>query len=242
MTLLFLSLLMLAIGPVLYGQARRASWTRPLLDGFVLASVGALVIAYVLPHTMAVGGYGMLVLAGLGAMFPGLLERWARAGRGAERAILLLAVAALGLHATLDGLALASSHKGPIALSLAVLIHRVSMGLAVWWLVRPRFGAPAAAGLLTLVALSTVAGFALEQLPAVEAALHGTFFAGLQAFVAGSLLHVLMHRSASGETSERSRQWTAAGVALGLVIALALPALLGESHEHVHAHATEHSE
>jgi hypothetical protein len=73
---------------------------------------------------------------------------------------------------------------------LAVVLHRLPEGAALWWLMRP-LGERGARVALALVAAATTLGFLLGGAAAPDL---GTAGAALfQAFVAGVMLHVLGH-------------------------------------------------
>ena len=69
---------------------------------------------------------------------------------------------------------------------------RLTLGLVLWWLVRPRFGAWAAAGALAFMAVATVAGYCAGG--AFGGGLDARELALFEALVAGSLLHVVVHQ------------------------------------------------
>ncbi|HAN30783.1 MAG TPA: hypothetical protein DCQ06_04230, partial [Myxococcales bacterium] len=76
---------------------------------------------------------------------------------------------ALALHAAMDGAALITDdshhlhdhghHLSATKLAMAVLLHRLPMGVVIWWAVTPRFGSKAGwMSLLSMVA-ATLFGF-----------------------------------------------------------------------------------
>jgi hypothetical protein len=229
---LILSIVMLAVGPVLYrwlGSHKRAG---AALDSFILFSVGALVFGVVLPDLVAAAGIAAIGSAIVGFLGPMVLERLS--GHGSSRvhqAALALGVVGLVLHTTLDGAAIASfDQTHAMELALAVALHRLPVGMTVWALVRPKFGVPRALGVLGLIAVGTIAGFMYADLQLDVT--QGTLFACFQAFVAGSLVHVLIHhdRESSGDT------WKVSELAGGLV-GIALVFGLTQVHDHSgHAH------
>lgn len=192
--LLAASVAPLALAPVLF----RATTSRPTLaralDGFVVASIALLVLIHLVPHSVEAVGSRAILVALLGLATPLVLERVNHVStRRAHGFALVLAMMGLVLHTLVDGMALASStaDAGDPSLATAVLVHRLPVGLAVWWLVRPRYGAVAAWTVLGLEAIGTFVGFY-----AVDAT--SPFWAGpeaglFQAFVAGMLMHVLFH-------------------------------------------------
>ena len=75
-------------------------------------------------------------------------------------------------------------------LALAVILHRLPMGLAVWWLTVPVLGRRVAIALLGAMVAATVVGFGLAGQVLVDLTLPG--IAVFEATIAGMLLHVVM--------------------------------------------------
>jgi hypothetical protein len=231
---LLLSLLMLGVGPVVYRGFRDHPRVRAAFDSFTLVAVGGIVLGFVLPQLVAVAGGWVMVVALAGLFGPVALERLAGGSREAHRLTLLLGLLALGIHTFLDGMVLA--HRGAagegIELAVAVALHRLPVGMTIWALIGPRYGLRAAAGVLGLVAAGTVGGFALSEIE--MAAMQGTWFAFFQAFVAGSLLHILVHHVTQGH--DEAANWKIPELT-GAVAGVGVLASLARIHHHAgHAH------
>lgn len=192
--MLSLSLGALVLAPLVFSLVRRHQLALPALDGFVLASVGGLLMLHVLPLALAKTGLWAVIVGFLGLVTPLLVERFA--GLAVERVhtvTVALAMVGLALHSAADGVALHTDldHQMGLALPLAVVLHRLPVGLVVWSLVRPKHGVKWAVGVLSLIGVATMLGFGFSagKLQAIGG------FASLlfQTFVAGSLLHVLVH-------------------------------------------------
>ena len=196
MNLAFLvgTLLALALGPVLYLAARARPRMIRVLDLFVMISVTLLVAFEVVPGTYAEGGWWSVACLGIGALGPTLAERVAGTlRREAHLAALWLALVGLVLHAFADGAGLApSGTDAGTALSLAVVLHSIPVGLAVWWLVAPALGIGPAVGVIAAMCVATVAGYALAT--GLGALLGPQALACIQALVAGFILHVVFGR------------------------------------------------
>jgi uncharacterized membrane protein YraQ (UPF0718 family) len=176
-----------------------------------------------------------------------------------HRLLLLAAVLGLLVHATSDGAALgleraeasaalaptegdeldhghghAHGHAweeghGGAALTMAVVMHQVPVGLLLWVSVGVRFGLAAAIAAMALMSAATLLGFfgviaPLEALGATGAGL-------LMAFVGGSLLHVVIGHE--HEDDERYDTPHAEGVApawggLGALLAVAMIAFTAQ--------------
>ncbi|EIT69652.1 MULTISPECIES: permease [Hydrocarboniphaga] len=192
--LLSASLFALAAGPVLYVAARRRLGLLAFLDGFVLVAISGLVLLEVLPATLESGGFWALVFLALGALGPTVLENQLHHARRAHVATLALSIAGLVMHSVGDGTALAPQHHGEIhlALALAICVHSIPVGLAVWWLLYPVFGYAVPALSIAAMAAGTVAGYAFAD--TLGGWLGATGWAWLQALVAGSILHVVFGR------------------------------------------------
>jgi len=104
--------------------------------------------------------------------------------------IVALAAAGLLIHAVVDGVALPPENG--TSLAYAIVLHRLPVGMAIWCVVRPNFGTVTAMSVFALVIGATVAGYfvgasGLEMAEKRTAAL-------LQAFISGSLIHVVIFR------------------------------------------------
>lgn len=230
--LLVLSLLVLAVGPVLHQLARVTGSMLAALDGFVFITIGGLVFIHIVPETYHLAGWPAFAALALGLLGPGLVEhRLGRIARQAHAVALLLALAGIGLHAFTDGLALGQgghAHGGEHMLPMAVVLHRLPVGLMVWFLIRPVYGLPLALATLVLIGVATVLGFSLG-----EAAIGGMANDGrglFQALVAGTLLHVVVHRSYPIAESSSSPSARRRHAGLGAVGGLALLSFMAADH------------
>ena len=82
------------------------------------------------------------------------------------------------------------AQRSAALLALAVILHRLPMGIAVWWLAVPIFGRRAAIFLLGILAGATVLGFSIAGRVLVDFSMPG--IAIFEATIAGMLLHVIM--------------------------------------------------
>ncbi|MEJ2540485.1 MAG: hypothetical protein P8188_11015 [Gemmatimonadota bacterium] len=217
----------LLVGPVAFFFLRRRRGPFCFLDGFVMVAVPGLVFFHVVPEAVAHRdlALGFALAAGLAA--PGTLERLTRdvAGR-TDQLALVLGISGLAVHALLEGAALTPlSGLGDLGLGLAVALHRIPVGLAVWWLVRERAGDRAAlAAVLGVVAISAV-GFAGGG-PLVGLVSGGAVEL-YQAFVGGTLVHVAFHQIGGHHASGPGRLDTALEGMGALAAVLLLAALTG---------------
>lgn len=229
--LLAISLLALAVGPVLHQLARIKGTMLAALDGFVYVSMGGVIFLHIVPESYELAGWWSLLAVLVGLLGPGLIEHRLRGlARQAHAVALLLALVGIGLHGFMDGLALGGGDHEHHMLPMAILLHRLPVGLAVWFLLRPAYGLGVALGLLALIGVATLAGFALGE--AAVGGLANRSLGLFQALVAGSLLHVVVHRSypieEAASTPQAARRHAGTGALVGLFFLWALTSdLLG---------------
>jgi hypothetical protein len=195
------STLALAVGPLLHHMAGRRRSAMIAFHVLLVAAVFAIIVLHILPECVEVAGWGALFAAGAGLLGPILIEhKFKRASEHGGRLALLLAFSAIFIHEVSDGVAIvagemhAHAHHEPETmhgLGIAVILHRIPVGAALWFLLRPR-GLPIALLGMVAVACSTGAGFLLGE--QVLHLLDGAGIALFQAFVGGVLLHALVHR------------------------------------------------
>lgn len=229
MILLLISLAALAIGPLLFRVADRARTWLAALDGFVMVAISGLVLVHIIPHSLAEAGTVAVVLAAIGFLGPGLLERVLhRVARETHVITLVLALLGLGAHALVDGIALGSGEGHGSVLAVAVALHRLPVAITIWWLLRPSAGAVTACVTLVGIAVATLAGYFLAD--TLQIAVHSDWLWWFQAFVAGSLLHVVIHRPSPFRAPSKSVGALYAGI--GALVAVGLVALLADTHIH----------
>jgi uncharacterized membrane protein YraQ (UPF0718 family) len=225
MTLLLLSIAMLLLGPLAYRSWSQGHALGFAVDGFVFVAISGLVLFLVLPETVVNGGWWALGWAAAGALGPTFTEQ---AFHGLQRrthnAALVLGIAGIGFHGVLDGAALSQGTMiaGGLSLPLAIILHRIPVGMAIWWLVRPSFGSRTSALVIGFVILATVGGYAMGPSLLEHASLQAV--AWFEALVAGALVHVVVHRTqhdASGGTPQ-SRRLEGLGALAGLVLLVVL--------------------
>ncbi len=193
LVLLIATLLALCGGPLLYGVTTRRPGLRRLIDRVVLAGVVLLMLAEVLPDIWRNGGIISFAFLAAGMLGPTLAEHALRnAQREAHMAALVLAFIGLIAHSFGDGVALSPAGGAATALPLGIALHSIPVGLAVWWLLAPVFGARVPALALAAMCASTVAGFVAGT--DVSEALAPEKLAWLQALIAGTILHVVLGR------------------------------------------------
>ena len=195
MNLVLLSILVLAAGPALFRLTRWSQASMAGLDGFIRVAVGGMLLVHVLPSAWSVGGWIAAIAFLLGMLAPLGVHRLLESSSGLALVTeLAIGLSGLALHAFLDGAALISHEVDPHypsqMLAIAVVMHRLPVGMGVWWLVRPRFGKRAAWIALASMAAATVAGGFLSE--GVLSAASSSWIAAFHAFMVGALLHVVL--------------------------------------------------
>jgi uncharacterized protein len=244
MGLVALSIAVLVAAPAVAALLVRRPLLAALLDSFVLVSVGGIVALHVIPESAHLAGPVALLLAVVGLFLPIILHRVdekVSAGTGrAARDALVLAIFIVGLfvHALFDGAALVGADVAHIAgaearatngaadaLALGVILHRLPVGIALWVVVRPRLG-----NVRTLIVACAYAGGTVVG-AVIGSSLHESASADVlalvQAFVAGSILHVVFESAPLTPDGPRARQAGLVGAALAAIVLVALP-----DHEH----------
>lgn len=227
---LILSILALLLGPGIYALSRRNRIARQVLDGFIFITIAGIICVNIIPEALAVGGMLAVVFLVLGIAFPVVVEHGFRSAlHEAHVVVLILAALGLVIHATIDGIALLPTQGSDLA--HAVILHRLPVGMAIWWSLRPSLGTPVAVVAIVTVSIATALSYLLGA-PVVELA-EAKSLALVQAFVSGSLIHIV----AFGITHEhdtpiepvaKSQDWSyRVGILLGLFLVFTAPQLNG---------------
>ena len=253
---LVLSLVALAVGPLLYGLCRKVDGARSLLDGFLFVTIAGIVVVHIVPDVFAVAGITAIVFLALGMLFALAVER-RPATNSVQRFSWVAIVGALGLiiHAAMDGIALlpdshlhgaeglhdgAHSHDHAHAedfgalvnnhLALGVILHRIPVGMAIWWTLRPQLGNGLAMAAFALIGGATAGAYFLGD-PVFDL-LQSDGLACFQAFVAGALLHVIVVPQArrSAERMDESLDFNLLGERLGVIAGLLVIYLVPHAH------------
>ncbi|RLB60267.1 MAG: hypothetical protein DRI90_14120 [Deltaproteobacteria bacterium] len=227
MVLLVVSILALAVGPLLLRVSGSRAGVLALFDGYVLVTLVGIVVLHVLPNAIALGGSWGAVAAAVGLIAPAMIERRLDEGGVVPRVLLWPAIAGLAIHALLDGAALVAEgshgeHGHVSMLAVGVLLHRLPFGLTIWWVLRPRLGFQAGAALIVTMSVATVVGFTAAT--SVMDSMPLQAMAVFQALVAGSLLHVVVGHQPKPlrEVTRQSRWLATAGAVLGAGTLIAL--------------------
>ena len=200
MTLLVASCLALILGPLILHFIGARPRVIAAIDGFVLIAVIGLVFFHLLPHAVLDSGTAALVAGAIGLLLPLFLEKFASAPlkeKTVRPLMVFLALIALGIHGLMDGAALVDNHhqhEGEhghgIGLGVGVLLHRIPLGLTLWWMVRGAFGSRVAVGVIAGMMGATVIGYFTGEVLMSGLSLEAVSV--FQALMAGSILHVAL--------------------------------------------------
>ena len=190
---LALTLACFLIGPLALAQLRKSGRSGQWVDRYLPWVVAALVAFEFAPEAIEEGGLTAILFLLLGLSLPSGLEQFfVRFQRHTHILALSLALVGLLTHALADGSLLATGSGHSPSLSMAIALHSIPVGAAVWWLTAPQFGRSIGYLLIAGMAAATLTGFAfgvsLENLFGPE------YWSWFRAAVAGSLLHVLFGR------------------------------------------------
>ena len=242
--MLTLSVLALIAGPLLFRLFESRQHFYRLMDGFIVVVITGIVMIEVMPEIIAhipILGLSLLFLGFLG---PTILEQlFHKAATQVHRTALLIGVAGIVFHTLIDGIALYEVHDaGTSMLGWGIILHRLPVGITIWWLIQPRYGRFMALAVIALMVIGTFAGYWAELAMGLAQTAETALW--LQALVAGAILHVVIHRPhfteshAHDENTSVFLRWSEGiGNIAGLgVLMLILFFHMGSTHGHSHAH------
>lgn len=184
-----LSTFALLLGPFIYALGRRNRTVRHGLDVFIIVAVAWIIGVHIIPESVTTGGLLAIVFLAAGIAFPVVIQRVLHVATGtAHFAMTALAAVALALHAVIDGVALIPGNGGH--LPVAVMLHRLPVGMAIWWTFRPAIGNGSAIAAFVIIVVATAIAF-FSAAPVVELA-ESRNLALFQAFVSGSLIDLVV--------------------------------------------------
>lgn len=237
---LVLSVVALILGPLVYALGQRQPNARQILDGFIFITIAGIVCVYIIPDAIGSGGWYAIGFLLAGLAFPVVFERiFERSLHRAHVFILVLAAIGLVIHATIDGIALLPLNEpktghagwlGPLEdqhLAIGVILHRLPVGMAIWWSIRPSLGTPVAVATFALIIVATTVAYLFGAPVIAWSETQG--LAWFQAFVAGSLVHVVAFGVSHGhaahiEPASGAGSWAyRVGILLGLFLVFTLP-------------------
>lgn len=222
---LILSLGVLILGPFILYVARNMEGLLQGLDGFVFIVIGGMVLLHILPEVYHMAGWFSVLALILGVFGPGVIEkRLHSVAKSAHLVALISALIGVSLHSFTDGLALGQvgslgATSDAHMLPMAVVLHRLPVGIIVWFLLRPVYGLSITWGVFSVIAVSTILGFIVGEISigSLSHEFKGLFFS----FVSGTLLHVVIHRQyplVKEKNGQSKEKWYAGvGGVLGVI-------------------------
>jgi len=223
---LILSVLVLLAAPLLARLVEGRVLFQTGMDGFVLVAIMGLVFLTLLPEAISSGGWLAVGLAMLGLFLPWLADMVVHKSEATvHRALIVVAALSLVAHAASDGAILAAAADNGRSGDLVaggIIVHRIGVGLTIWWLLTPILRGTLNYIILLALAATTVVGYLLMDL-AMD--FYGMPLIGAwQAFAAGSLLHVVLHPVGHNNDAASPRMHRAhqAGTVIGLVFMVTL--------------------
>lgn len=192
--MLLLSLITLFAGPLVYIWLQDRRHLAKSFDQALVAVLLAIIAVLLIPEMFESLGWYAPGLIVLGYLLPWALERLIReAAHKLHLASLVGAAIGLLLHEVLDGAGLAGSKlQGSTGLALVIILHRFGVGMILWMVMRPAFGARIAWLTLGGMAAATIIGYEFSGAFLPLAGESG--IAGFQAVIIGTIVHSLLHR------------------------------------------------
>ena len=187
--MLLLGTMALLLGPLIYSVGRRNPVTERLLNAVILFTIGYIIAFHIAPDAFQHGGALAIGVLLVGLLFPVALERlFRKATDSAHKVVVAIAAFGLLVHAIIDGIALLP--ESGAGLAYAIILHRLPVGMAIWWAIQQQFGNIATFIAFATVVAATAAGYWLgaDILQMADA----RSLALLQAFVSGSLIHIVL--------------------------------------------------
>lgn len=194
--LLILSLISIIIGPIILHWFPKNRRLDNFLFAFVLISVGGILLFETFPSLWRHISYWLIPLALLGFLAPSLIEKtFHNKAEETHKITLLLGLCGLLLHSAIDGFAIIQHHH-QVYLPYAIILHRLIVGLSIWWLVEPVWGKAKAYWIFFAILITTCIGYYLGENASEHKWLQLNYKAldYFQAVVAGMLMHVIIHR------------------------------------------------
>ena len=199
---LILSIFLFVIAPFIYTWAARYGRAWITIETLISISIVGLVALHLIPESIHYAGFNSVGFAFVGLILPSALERlWHKAAPRVHMLSVVFSMLGLVIHGMMDGAALAipsfhdhhhhGSHDSHVHLPLAVLLHRLPVGLFIWSYLRPQ-GLLKPVFVLSLISLSTIIGYGLAG--TIVHQLDNQLLAYFQALVAGSLLHIVFDK------------------------------------------------
>ena len=224
---LALSLVGLAVGPLLVYAGGGKALPSAALEGFTLGVVPVLILSRLVPHVVEGVGYGALALVAAGYFTLWFADRYQH--DGGDKLGSAVVVPALVVHALSDGAGLAMAtaathghHDGVGAgLGVALVLHRLPEGLFLTTALIPRLGWRRTLTRLGGIAAATIVGALLGK--ALMESIPDAFFDAVVAFGLGAMLRLAVHNHHPLPTTSVERRVSGLAFLAGVTLAVAIP-------------------
>lgn len=196
MLALMISISMLLLSPLLFMIAIQFQKVWMFLEKILGLVIAAIVVLHLIPDSIALSGWKSLALAFLGLFLPIMMEKsWHKKAHSIHFFALIIGVLGLAMHGVMDGAALAMSSvsRGGLLLPLSIVVHNLPLGILIYSVFYPEYGFK----LPSFFTLALIVAMVLGYMGGTQffSLRENIVYVGLfQAFIAGSLLHVVFDR------------------------------------------------
>ena len=189
---LIASIVLIILGPFLCFLAKNHKRVLVTIDSFVVIFIGYMVIFEIFPECFEVIKWMTLIIMIVGLLFPLLIEFTAeQCTRYTHIALIILIIIGMGIHSFFDGASIMIfSKNGSHSVPLLVILHRFPVGLFIWRLFNKHYIYGALS--ISYLILTSLIGFFLGRYIPIHG--HGVLLCYFEAFIAGSILHVVVHQ------------------------------------------------
>ena len=202
---LLVSLGSFLFGPLFQIVARNSRRGTSLLDGYIFVTVPAILLLFLLPELYAKNGWQVFLFALAGLLLPKLQKSHGKTeDENFSNLTLFFIVVGLSFHALLEGMTLSASNTNgqqyQISFGLALVLHHLPVSIFFWWLIRSSLGFVWGGLAILSLMVATITGFFLTDFLSVWISGNGWSF--FQAFVVGSLAHVIIDHPLKAEHAQ----------------------------------------
>jgi hypothetical protein len=188
---LFASVALSLLAPLLYRSMLNLNRFWTVFEKILSGSVGALVVLHLLPECIMMLGWIAVLIAMLGLFLPVILEFcWSSGARNIHHTSIFIGILGIITHGLMDGAALALPSLTWNSLPVAVILHRLPAGMLIQSITQDSRIKNLATYSLILLSIATIVGFFFGN-NIISLQIYGTQISYFQAFVSGSLLHVV---------------------------------------------------
>ncbi len=196
MEILLISSGVILLGPVILSIIAQGNQLLQMMKYIILFVVITLVFSELLPHSIKICGWNVLVFFGIGLIIPIWLEKIKTIGSTqVHGTVTILSLIGICFHSMIDGMAISISGEEIItaSLPLGIFLHRFIVGLTVWGIMKPFYRRRMIFLILVFLILISISGYYIGEIIVPEPLEAGQGY--FQAFVSGMLLHIVIHQN-----------------------------------------------